>query len=362
MPNIRPELIALWQLRGADDSRFDERLLPLLDAIQRQGTLRAAAARNDLSYRHAWGMLERGAAFFGQPVVRMQRGRGAWLTPLGEKLLELDRRVSARLAPMLESLSSELRHELDAILDGGHEQPQRIYASHGLGIGQLRELAEQDPRLHLDLQYRGSLDSLRALLAGQCLLAGFHIPTGEPGRRLAPRFQALLDASEHRLILMARRQQGLITASGNPMGLRRIADLGRTGLRFINRQPESGSRLLFDLLREQANLAAADIDGYDNTEFTHLAVAALISAGVADCGFGIRAAAARFGLGFVPLAWEHYFLAVRAADTDREAVRALREIMQGEAFHQRLEALPGYDPAGAGEVWPVQRLSPDWPG
>jgi len=83
---------------------------------------------------------------------------------------------------------------------------------------------------------------------------------------------------------------------------------------------------------------------------------------VADCGFGIRAAAARFGLGFVPLAWEHYFLAVRAADTDREAVRALREIMQGEAFHQRLEALPGYDPAGAGEVWPVQRLSPDWPG
>lgn len=359
MPNIRPEMTAIWQLRRDDDSRFDERLLPLLAAIRQQGTLSAAARKNGLSYRHAWGMLEKGAVFFGQALVRMQRGRGAWLTPLGEKLLELEQRVTARLAPLLESLSSELRHELDATLDGGHEQPQRIYASHGLGIGQLRELAERDPHLHLDLQYRGSLDSLRALLAGQCLLAGFHVPLGDPGRRLAPRFLALLDASEHRLILMAAREQGLITAADNPLGLHEVADLGWAGVRFINRQPESGSRLLFDLLREQAGLASTDIDGYDNAEFTHLAVAALISAGVADCGFGIHAAAARFGLGFVPLALERYFLAVRAADLDSEPVRALRGVMQGEEFRQRLEALPGYDPAGAGEVWPVARLDPD---
>jgi len=349
---------AVWHLRRDDDLRFDERLLPLLDVIQQCGTLSAAAKRNGLSYRHAWGMLERGAVFFGQPLVRMQRGRGAWLTPLGNKLLELEQRVTARLAPLLASLSSELRHELKAQLDGGREQPQRIYASHGMGIGQLRELAELDPRLRLDLQYRGSLDSLRALLAGQCLLAGFHVPMGEPGRHLAPRFLALLKPDEHVLIRLATRDQGLMTAAGNPLGVQDVADLGKPDLRFINRQPDSGSRLLFDLLRAQAELAASDIKGYDNAEFTHLAVAALIAGGVADCGFGIRAAAARFGLHFIPLAKENYFLALRAEDLGTEPVQALLEIMRGEDFHRRLEALPGYDPQGTGEVCPLAILDP----
>ena len=139
----------------------------------------------------------------------------------------------------------------------------------------------------------------------------------------------------------------------NPLGIGGLADLLRPGLRFVNRQPGSGSRLLLDRLLQEAGIRGEEIPGHDNIEFTHLAVAALVASGGADAGFGIRAAAARFGLGFIPLARECYYLALRRELLELEPVQAVVSVLSSAAFRRRLEELPGYDPQGCGTVLEV---------
>src|SRR5262245_7657332 len=98
-----------------------------------------------------------------------------------------------------------------------------------------------------------------------------------------------------------------------PRRIRTLADLASGRARFLNRQPGSGRRLMFDHLLAAAGIPASRINGYQSEEFTHAAVAATIASGKADAGFGIEAAAWQQGLEFVPLAMERYYLAARAA-------------------------------------------------
>ena len=181
-------------------------------------------------------------------------------------------------------------------------------------------------------------------------MAGFHVPEASAGSAAFAPYRPLLATRGLRLVRFVNRRQGLIVARGNPKRLLALADLAAKGARFINRQPESGTRLAFDRLLAAANLRPAQIKGYEAEEFTHAAVAATVASGMADAGFGIEAAARQHGLDFVPLADERYFLAVRAAALARPALRVLIEEMKGPAFRARLATLQGYSAAGAGDV------------
>ena len=120
---------------------------------------------------------------------------------------------------------------------------------------------------------------------------------------------------------LARLQhQGLIVAKGRVRGVRRLADLAKLGLRFVNRERGSGTRLLFDALLAAEGLTPARIKGYEHEEFTHMATAATVRAGMADAAFGIEAAARTHGLGFVPFVNEHYYLACARTTPARIAV------------------------------------------
>lgn len=347
-----------WRLGAALPEPMDADLFRLLQAIREGGSLRSASEQLGLSYRHVWGMMEKWAKVLGQPLARLERGRGARLTPLGEKLLWAERRVSARLAPQLESLASELEHEIGAVLLSEQVVALRIFASHGLAIGMLRDLVNEQGRMRIELQYRGSLESLRLLNSGRCDLAGFHLPDGELGARLAARYRPWLKAQTFRLITAVARQQGLMTAPGNPRGIRSVVDLPAPDVRFVNRQPESGTRLLLDVLLKDAGVDAAQVRGYDAEEFTHMAVAAMVASGAADAGFGIQAAAAQFGLNFIPVAREHYYFAVRRDALERPEVAALIEILKGPEFQQRVAALAGYEASGAGRIVSVEAVLP----
>jgi putative molybdopterin biosynthesis protein len=186
---------------------------------------------------------------------------------------------------------------------------------------------------------------------GEAELAGFHIG-GDPG----PAF-ALLHARRHRLVRFAARDQGLMVPKGNPRKVRGLADLGSRHLRFVNRQRGSGTRLLFDELLAQQKLRAADIRGYSTEEFTHLAVAATVAAGRADAGFGVKAAAARFGLDFLPLKRERYWFALRARDEENSAMQAFLKALRGDEIRRMARQLQGYDVRGAGEVCAVSALT-----
>jgi putative molybdopterin biosynthesis protein len=336
--------------------RFDPDLFRILRGILEGGSVRSAAAYTGLSYRHVWGLLQRWEGIFGRPLAVLERGRGATLTSLGERLLWAEARVEGRLSPDLANLATEVERELAAVLAGAGPPVLRMQASHGLAIAILRDLLRQDTRIELDLQFRSSIDCLRALSMGRCELAGFHVPEGALARRVAVHYRRWCDARIHQLIHVVTREQGLMVPPGNPKGITGVPDLGRPDVSIVNRHPGSGSRLVFDELLVDAGISPQRVRGYELEEYTHLAVAALVAGGAADTGFGIQAAAARFGLEFLPLVRERYVFAVRRDDLLLTEVRECLGVLASETFRNRVDELPGYSALDSGRLLSVDEV------
>jgi putative molybdopterin biosynthesis protein len=351
-----------YTLRGVDEPQRElhHPLLALLAAVHDTGSISGAARRLSLSYRHVWGELKRWELELGQSLVTWVKGQPAVLSPFGEKLLWAERRAQARLAPQVEALRSELEQAFAVAFDRS-VGVLPISASHDDALPLLRQLAQQRHKLHLDVQFCGSVDALAALNAGQCLLAGFHALTEAPPRSPTARaYRAMLKPGRHKLISFARRTQGLIVAPGNPLGLHRLADLLRPGLRFAARGPNTGTRVVLDELLAAHHIDPAQVVALPQTEPSHRAAAEAVASGVADASFGIEAAARARGLGFVPLASEQYFLAVLRQTLDAPAVRTLLELLQSAEWQEQLNALPGYAAEHSGEVMSLRRVLPWW--
>ncbi|MEO5732561.1 MAG: substrate-binding domain-containing protein, partial [Rubrivivax sp.] len=318
-------------------------LFDLLSALREQGSIQQAATAIGASYRHVWGSLKHWQQVLGQPLVTWAQGQPARLTPFAERLLWAETRARTRLTPHIEALRAELEHVLTDALDGS-QQVLTVFASHDLALPLLRERASAEHGLHIDLRFAGSLDALRALAAGRCTVAGFHVPVDvDPGSVFARQLKPLLKPGRHKLIGCARRRQGLMVAPGNPLALQSLADVVTTGARFVGRQTGSGTRLLLTHLLQQEGLPdAALVRGDTRAEDSHLAVGAAVASGAADTGLGIEAAALRFGLDFVPLADEHYFLVCLHDVLDQPAVLKLREVLHSAAWHDLVATLPGY--------------------
>src|SRR5262249_6716508 len=147
---------------------------------------------------------------------------------------------------------------------------------------------------------------------------------------------------KHGLIRLVTRTQGLIVAKGNPRGITSLADLQRSKVRFVNRQPGSGTRILLDALLARKSLDRRRITGYDTGEFTHAAVAAFVAAGMADVGFGIEPAARHFKLDFIPMLKERYMLACRLETLHHAGIQELIQLVQGREYRQMLDPVAGY--------------------
>ncbi len=337
---MKPELDFVWSL----DAGTPDPVLPaVLRAVERSGSLAAAAREVGLSYRHVWNLFAKWERALGRPLALLERGRGARLTPLGAKLLELDAEARERIAPQLGELARRLRAEITR----PDERRLRVHASHDLAIARLPRLAGD--RLRLELEFHGSVESLEALARGTCDAAGFHVAEQTP----SPEIERRLDARAHRLIGVAVREQGLMIGKGNPKRITGLPDLARSDLRLVHRQRGSGTRLVFDQLLARAGVVRAEPPGYPLEEFTHLAVASAVAGGIADVGFGIRAAAAELSLGFIPLVSERYFLACRAERLASRGVETVLALLRGKAFRDLLGTLPGYDDAITGRVFGV---------
>jgi molybdate transport repressor ModE-like protein len=340
---IRPD----WVLRDASGAPTAlPALLELLAAVRNTGSISKAATECGISYRHAWGMLERFKQQFGAELVVKVRGQGTVLSPLAEKLIWADRRISARLTPTLDSLASELQQELASVLD---DRPQalRVTASHGFAVAALvAQLQAQG--IVVDVKYRGSTEAVAALARAECELAGFHLPVGEFEQAAAAKYRPWLNPRQHALIHLAFRTQGIFVPKGNPKQVTGLADLVRPDLRFVNRQQGSGTRVLLELLLASEGIECAAIAGYENAEFTHAAVAAYVASGMADASFGVETAARRFDLHFIPVIRERYFLACEKKALASPMLAAAQQTMASDAFKATLAQLPGYDGALCG--------------
>jgi molybdate transport repressor ModE-like protein len=338
---INVDLRAVWRVRsGKVERELDQMLITLLDGLGQSGKLTHSARATGISYRHAWNLIERWGAFLGAPLVVMQRGKGTRLTPLGERLLWAGRRVQSRLAPELDGLASDFARNVNDAL-GGRDTTLVVHASHDFAVALLRERLAADS-VEMDLQSRGSFDALASLMRGDCAVAGFHVADGPLGPLMSRRYAEGLAGHDIRLMPLATRSQGLIVARGNPKRIGSVADLARGGVRIVNRQRGSGTRALLEFLLSQAGIDRESLCGYENEEITHSAVAALVAGRQADAGFGLEAAAARFGLGFVPVATERYWLALDGGSLSHEKVRALLDAAGDARFRAAVDALPGY--------------------
>ncbi len=338
-----------WEItRGSEQALDTSVLLSLLRAIEETGSIARAAQVVGLSYRYAWGLLRDAEDLFGYSLMQTGRGRGTQLSPLAEKLIWADRRIAARLSPTLDSLASELEAELGKTL-GAKPASIRLDASHGFAVAAFLKEANESG-LQIDLRYRNSTDAVAAMSRGESDLAGFHIPLGDFEAQSAERYGRWLDPKSHRLIHLAVRTQGLFVNPGNPLGIRGLQDLSRDDVRFVNRQVGSGTRMLLELMLPSQRIAPAMISGYENTEFTHSAVAAFIASGMADVGFGVQTAAERFKLDFIPLASERYFFAVSADALERPTMQQVIRVIRSSSFRDAVHHLPGYDATDTGEI------------
>jgi molybdate transport repressor ModE-like protein len=333
--------------------KIDPLLFELLAAVHDHGKLTLAAQKVDLSYRYAWELLERWQRFFGAPLVRKQRGRGATLSVLGAKLLWAEQRSDASLFTQLENIASELNLEIGRALRETHTVLQ-LHASHGYAVEKLPALMHRHGHATIDLQYMGSSAALASLARSACDLAGFHVPEGELAPVLWAQYARWLAPRRHAIVRLVTRTQGIIVAKGNPLGIESLDDLVRAGVRFVNRQAGSGTRTVFDALIARRHIDPRRIQGYDTGEFTHAAVAAFVASGMADAGFGVEPAARQFKLTFVPMIKEHYMLACRQDTLRREPVRELIALLRGPEYRTMIDPVPGYALDNPGMVEKVQ--------
>jgi putative molybdopterin biosynthesis protein len=194
----------------------------------------------------------------------------------------------------------------------------------------------------------GSLAGLGALRDGLCHIAGSHLLDPETGEYTLPWIERLMPGHDIAVVRLTHREQGLIVAPGNPLGLAAIRDLTRPGLRYVNRQRGAGTRVLLDHLLEADGIQPDEVGGYAREEHTHLAVAAAVAAGRADCGLGVLAAARAFGLDFVPVTKEPYDLVLQRASLDSELLAPLWDLLASSEFRSEIDALGGYDTSETG--------------
>jgi len=350
--------------RQASPASVRNPLIDLLQAVSSQGSISGGARALGLSYRHVWGELKRWENALGNELVIWEKGQAALLTDFGNKLMWAERQAQARLAPQIEALRAELERSFAQAFDD-QVHVLTLYASHDEAISCLREYALRgavdDGRLHLDVRFTGSVDAIRALNEGRCVLAGFHT-LSDTGRKTRSErtYKPLLKPGLHKIIGFAKRTQGLIVAPGNPLALHSLADVVAAHARFANRALGSGTRVVLDELLERSGLSGTLLPGYARVEPSHTAVAQAVASGQCDAGLGIAAAALHAGLDFVPLVDERYHLVCLKSALEQPGVQQLRQLLQTPDWQAHIGSIAGYASAQSGEVLSMRKVLPWW--
>jgi len=343
-----------WWLGDKPAEELPGELIRLLDGIARGGNLRFAATETKLSYRHAWGLVKHWEQRLGISLVALEQGRGADLTSAGELVREIWHKTQERTAVALTDAAAQAARVFATLSSEPQSEKIVIAASHGFGMSALVEQLRHT-KIDPDVHFVGSEEALKRYAAGECQVAGFHLPIGKHGRSLWARFQRYLEARRDLTLLVETRELGFMARSGTPRV--DIRALAARKLRFQNRQTGSGSRLVFDLLLAEAGLKPTAITGYHNEEYTHVAVAAVIASDGAEVGFGARAAAEKFQLDFWPEVTEKYLVVVPREQMRRKPLSLVPRLLASQAFKHLLNQTPGSDSRGSGKQLDLKHVA-----
>lgn len=229
-----------------------------------------------------------------------------------------------------------------------------VIGSHDPLLDELGDMLHlENPELYMSSSHVGSMGGIMAIRRGEAHAAGCHLLDTNDGTYNRSFIRKYFPKGGVRLISCVGRQQGLMVAKGNPLNIQKFADIAGKGVRYVNRQKGSGTRILTDYLCKQENLDTAAIYGYDREELTHTSVAAQIGSGSADAGMGIYSAAKLYDLDFIPICVEEYDLMIPDHAWDTPMVRELLTILKSDAFREKILSLGGYTVDNPGEIIPL---------
>jgi molybdate-binding protein/DNA-binding transcriptional regulator YhcF (GntR family) len=236
-----------------------------------------------------------------------------------------------------------------------HEAPPanvlRFIGSHDPSLAMIAaQYHETNPELTLQLSFTGSLGGLIALAEKNADIAGCHLWDETTDTYNEPFVRKLLPGQKVALLTLAHRRVGLIFAQGKPLGLNSLTDLAKPGIRFVNRQQGSGTRVWLDAQLRRASINTSGIAGYQDEKMTHSEVARAVSKGQAEVGLGVETAALSFGLGFKLLTTERYDFVIPADKWDLESVQTLKRWLDTPHAKTEINNLGGYDTTETGTV------------
>ena len=221
--------------------------------------------------------------------------------------------------------------------------------SHDMIIDVMNDMmAERFPGMNLSGTHVGSMGGLMALSRGETVIAPTHLLDEETGEYNVSYMENIFPGENMALIKGVDRIQGIMVKKGNPLGIKSVEDLTR--VRYVNRQRGAGTRVLLDYKLKQAGITPDMIDGYDKEAATHMAVAALVASEEIDAGMGVKSAADAMGLDFIEVGTEEYDFAIRQENLELPQVRAFRQILESEEFHEKLAEMGGYGWRQAGRI------------
>ncbi len=196
----------------------------------------------------------------------------------------------------------------------------------------------------------GSMAGLNALEKGYTDIAWSHLFDPETGEYNIPYLDKRAPHVKAVVVNLFFRELGFLTAPGNPRKIRGVADLAQGGIRFLNRQAGSGTRLLLDHELDKNGISPDQIDGYGDEVFTHIEVGLAILSGDADTGIATAAVSSILGLDFVPLTRERFDMILDQSVFFQKGVQALMDALTGEEFRKRVRNLGSYDFRSAGKI------------
>lgn len=266
--------------------------------------------------------------------IPCSRVTGKWLFP--KRLIDLwiDENTDAASVPNVQK-RAQVAATVPRVVAGSHDP--------------LLEWTVRESGASLALLTGGSRDGIARLVRGEAVVAGIHLYDRESGE-FNRRAIAEMPPGEWLAITMAHRRQGLVVATGNPLGIQSVADVARLKARVVLRQPGAGSRELWDALTAEAGIPAGGMAVLDAPALTEMDLALAIKAGAADAGLAIESAATSTGLTFIPLMTERFDLVMSRREYFSADVQRLMAAMMSEAFVARSTRLHGYDVSHRGEV------------
>lgn len=268
-------------------------------------------------------------------VSSFMKADGILEVPQGLEGYEAGEEVPLRLLSPMEKLRNTL------VVIGSHD-PLLDELADMLHLG--------DPRLYMSSSHVGSMGGIMAIRRGEAHMAGCHLLDTADGTYNRSFIRKYFPKGDVKLVSCVGRQQGLMVARGNPLNICSFADISRQGIRYVNRQKGSGTRILTDYLCSREKVEPSDVYGYTREELTHTSVAAQIACGSADVGMGIYSAAKLYDLDFIPICIEEYDLIIPDHAWDSPMVQQLLTILRSDAFREKILSMGGYTVDHPGQV------------